>query len=168
MCCKEWDESQEFCYPVICRAIAADYDGYVGQEFTPKGDPLTGLDWLGCITWSVQNSCGAKSVISLPPRFNSLKRVDYRSKEQARTMFKFHEGQSVALREDRPSLGLKAGDTGVVWALYATEPPAYEVAFGRSVDVAVDMTDTEDEVEAVDVSAPQAVRKPGKQQVKAA
>ena len=78
-------------------------------------------------------------------------------------MFKFHEGQSVTLREDRPYLGLKAGDTGVVWALYATEPPAYEVTFGRSDDVAFDMTVTEDEVEAVDISAPKAVRKTGKQ-----
>ncbi len=82
-------------------------------------------------------------------------------------MFKFHEGQSVALREDRPSLGLKSGDTGVVWAQYATEPPAYEVTFGRSDDVDFDMTVTEDEVEAVDTSRPTAVGKTGKQQVKA-
>jgi hydroxypyruvate isomerase len=40
----ELDETQELYYPGICRAIAAtDYDGYVGQEFTPKGDPLAGL-----------------------------------------------------------------------------------------------------------------------------
>ena len=83
-------------------------------------------------------------------------------------MFKFHEGQSVALREDHLSLGLKAGDTGVVWALYATEPPAYEVTFGGSDDVAFDMTVTEEEVEEVDVLAPKAVRKAGKQQVEAA
>ena len=31
------DDQQELYYPAICRAIAAtDYDGYVGQEFSPK------------------------------------------------------------------------------------------------------------------------------------
>jgi hydroxypyruvate isomerase len=41
----ELDETQEHYYPAICRAIATtDYDGYVGQEFTPKGDPLAGLE----------------------------------------------------------------------------------------------------------------------------
>jgi hydroxypyruvate isomerase len=40
----ELDENQELYYPAIMRAIAAtDYDGYVGQEYTPKGDPLVGL-----------------------------------------------------------------------------------------------------------------------------
>jgi hydroxypyruvate isomerase len=33
----ELDETQELYYPPICRAIAAtDYDGYVGQEFSPR------------------------------------------------------------------------------------------------------------------------------------
>jgi hydroxypyruvate isomerase len=42
--CNDLNEHQELYYPAICRAIAAtDYDGYVGQEFTPKGDPLVGL-----------------------------------------------------------------------------------------------------------------------------
>jgi hydroxypyruvate isomerase len=41
----ELDDTQELYYPAICRAIAAtNYDGYVGQEFTPKGDPLAGLE----------------------------------------------------------------------------------------------------------------------------
>ena len=41
----ELDENQELYYPAICRAIAAtDYDGYVGQEFTPKGDPVAALE----------------------------------------------------------------------------------------------------------------------------
>lgn len=41
----ELDETQELYYPAICRAIAAtDYDGYVGQEFTPKGDPVAALE----------------------------------------------------------------------------------------------------------------------------
>ncbi len=36
---------QESCYPPIMRAIAAtDYDGCVGQEFTPKGEPIAGLE----------------------------------------------------------------------------------------------------------------------------
>ena len=36
---------QELYYPAIMRAIAAtDYDGYVGQEFIPKGEPIAGLE----------------------------------------------------------------------------------------------------------------------------
>lgn len=54
-------------------------------------------------------------------------------------MFSFADGQIVAIKDDRPSLGLKAGDTGRVWALYSLEPPAYEVTFrgadGRDFDV---------------------------------
>jgi hydroxypyruvate isomerase len=38
----ELDETQELYYPPIMRAIAeTDYDGYVGQEFSPK----SGADW---------------------------------------------------------------------------------------------------------------------------
>jgi len=38
----ELDETQELYYPPIMKAIAAtDYDGYVGQEFSPKN----GADW---------------------------------------------------------------------------------------------------------------------------
>jgi len=44
-------------------------------------------------------------------------------------MFKFTEGAIVAIKNDNPQLGLVAGDTGVVWALYDIEPPAYEVTF---------------------------------------
>ena len=41
----ELDENQELYYPAICRAIAATgYDGYVGQEFTPNGDPIAALE----------------------------------------------------------------------------------------------------------------------------
>ena len=40
----EIDETQELNYPAIVRAIAATgYDGYLGQEFVPKGDPVAGL-----------------------------------------------------------------------------------------------------------------------------
>lgn len=40
----ELDENQELYYPAIMRAIAAtSYDGYVGQEFSPKGDPTAAL-----------------------------------------------------------------------------------------------------------------------------
>ncbi len=44
-------------------------------------------------------------------------------------MFKFSEGAQVAVRIDKPALGLTAGDTGKVWAFYHSEPPAYEVTF---------------------------------------
>jgi hydroxypyruvate isomerase len=40
----ELDESQELYYPAVMRAIAAtDYDGYVGQELMPKGEPFAAL-----------------------------------------------------------------------------------------------------------------------------
>ncbi|MGI4789524.1 MAG: hypothetical protein ACRYFS_11815 [Janthinobacterium lividum] len=44
-------------------------------------------------------------------------------------MFKFAEGAQVAIKSDNATLGLMAGDIGKVWALYSTEPPAYEVTF---------------------------------------
>ncbi len=44
-------------------------------------------------------------------------------------MFKFQEGACVAIKSDNPRLGLVAGETGTVWALYETQPPAYEVTF---------------------------------------
>ena len=38
----ELDETQELYYPPIMKTIAAsDYDGYVGQEFSPRN----GSDW---------------------------------------------------------------------------------------------------------------------------
>lgn len=40
----EIGETQELNYPAIMRAIlATGYEGYVGQEFVPTGDPLKGL-----------------------------------------------------------------------------------------------------------------------------
>lgn len=40
------DENQEIYYPAIMRAIAAtDYDGYVGQEFSPRD----GENWLASL-----------------------------------------------------------------------------------------------------------------------
>ncbi|MBA2285343.1 MAG: TIM barrel protein [Ktedonobacteraceae bacterium] len=40
----ELDETQEINYPPIVRAIlATGYDGYLGQEFIPRGDPLAAL-----------------------------------------------------------------------------------------------------------------------------
>jgi len=44
-------------------------------------------------------------------------------------MFKFNEGAYVAIKSDNTELGLVAGETGTVWALYDTQPPAYEVTF---------------------------------------
>ena len=44
-------------------------------------------------------------------------------------MFKFSEGAQVAIKSDKLALGLTAGDTGKVWALYHSKPPAYEVTF---------------------------------------
>jgi hydroxypyruvate isomerase len=40
----EIDDSQELNYPAICRAIVeTGYDGFLGQEFIPKRDPMTSL-----------------------------------------------------------------------------------------------------------------------------
>jgi len=40
----EIDETQEINYPAVMRAIVATgYKGFVGQEFVPRGDPLTSL-----------------------------------------------------------------------------------------------------------------------------
>jgi hydroxypyruvate isomerase len=40
----ELDETQELYYPPIIRAIlATGYQGYLGQEFIPKGDPIAAL-----------------------------------------------------------------------------------------------------------------------------
>jgi hydroxypyruvate isomerase len=39
------DDAQELNYPPILRALAdGGYDGYVGQEFVPKGDPIRALE----------------------------------------------------------------------------------------------------------------------------
>jgi hydroxypyruvate isomerase len=41
----ELDETQELYYPAIMRAIAdTGYDGFVGQELIPKGEPFAALD----------------------------------------------------------------------------------------------------------------------------
>ncbi|HLU08925.1 MAG TPA: TIM barrel protein, partial [Oceanobacillus sp.] len=38
------DDQQELYYPAIVRAIAeTGYDGYIGHEFFPKGDPVAAL-----------------------------------------------------------------------------------------------------------------------------
>jgi hydroxypyruvate isomerase len=40
----ELDETQELYYPAIVRTILeTGYDGYLGQEFIPRGDPIAGL-----------------------------------------------------------------------------------------------------------------------------
>ena len=83
-------------------------------------------------------------------------------------MFRFHEGQTIMVRNDRPGLGLKAGDIGQVWAMYALEPPAYEVTFRGPDGEPFDVTMTEDELEAEAPPTPEAARKSGKRQVEAA
>jgi len=41
---RDMDETQELYYPAIMRAIVeTGYDGYVGHEFIPKGDPVEAL-----------------------------------------------------------------------------------------------------------------------------
>ncbi len=41
----ELDETQEIYYPPVIRAIQeTGYDGYVGHEFIPKGDPIAAIE----------------------------------------------------------------------------------------------------------------------------
>ena len=41
---RDMDDRQELNYTAICRALsAAGYEGYVGHEFTPRGEPLEAL-----------------------------------------------------------------------------------------------------------------------------
>lgn len=63
-------------------------------------------------------------------------------------MFRFREGASVALKDDNPVLGLRAGDQGVVWALYDVRPRAYEVTFQTQEGEAFDVLIAEDELAA--------------------
>jgi hypothetical protein len=79
--------------------------------------------------------------------------------------FQFHEGERVALKADRPGLGLRAGAEGVVWALYATEPPAYEVSFRAPDGASFDVTLSGDELLRVTQASPeQTVEAPAAQQ----
>ncbi len=61
-------------------------------------------------------------------------------------MFKFAQGAIVAIKNDNPQLGLVAGDTGVVWALYDIEPPAYEVTFSPQIGEEFDALMYEEEL----------------------
>ena len=41
---RDMDDTQELNYPPIMKAIAqTGYNGYVGHEFIPKGDPMAAL-----------------------------------------------------------------------------------------------------------------------------
>ncbi len=63
-------------------------------------------------------------------------------------MFRYAEGDTVALKENYAELGLCAGDTGVIWVLYNTVPPAYDVTFRDAEGRAFDMVLDEDELTA--------------------
>ncbi len=67
-------------------------------------------------------------------------------------MFRFSDGEVVAITEDYSELGLRVGDTGVIWAFYNTTPPAYEVTFQGEDGEPFDMTMSEDELAAVPVT----------------
>ncbi len=82
-------------------------------------------------------------------------------------MYKFHDGQTVALMKDYPELGLKAGDTGIVWTMYSLDPPAYEVTMQCSNGEKLDVTVTEDEL-AAEESSLKATPSASKDRVKAA
>ncbi len=60
--------------------------------------------------------------------------------------FKYREGEAVRIKEDRPVLGLHAGDIGVVWALYEMDQPTYEVSLRTPGGVDFDLTASEGEL----------------------
>lgn len=64
-------------------------------------------------------------------------------------MFRFSDGEVVAITEDYSEIGLSRGDAGVIWAFYNTTPPAYEVTFMGKDGEAFDVTMSEDELVAV-------------------
>lgn len=69
-------------------------------------------------------------------------------------MFRFAEGEAVAATEEYPLIGLKPGDVGIIWALYTTTPPGYEVTFQTEDNEPFDITMSEEEL----VAAPEAGR----------
>src|SRR5207249_3259710 len=81
----------------------------------------------GCIIWKERGSCAVK-LTTLP---HPLRTLQGRSimKTANKVVFKYREGQRVALREDHPRLSLSAGDAGVIWCMYNIDPPTYEVNF---------------------------------------
>ena len=82
-------------------------------------------------------------------------------------MFRFHEGQKVSIKEDRPAGGIRAGDIGKIWALYDTNPVHYEVTFRASDGRDVDITLGENELDAVPPQA-RSRRRAARARVKAA
>lgn len=60
---------------------------------------------------------------------------------------RFQVGDAVTLREDRCELGLSKETLGVVWALYATTPPSYDVTFVMADGEEFDAVFSEPEIE---------------------
>ena len=77
-------------------------------------------------------------------------------------MFKFSEGAPVAIKSDNPTLGLTAGDVGRVWALYHSEPAAYEVTFraqnGEEFDALMYENELTEPAEARELAASRSAR----------
>jgi hypothetical protein len=61
--------------------------------------------------------------------------------------FRFDGGEFVRLRNDDANGELKAGDCGVVWGVYAFEPPLYEATFIDRNEAKIDRMFYEEEVE---------------------
>ena len=58
----------------------------------------------------------------------------------------FQAGDVVALTQDYPDAGLKAGAVGTIWVRYETHPPMYEVTLHDADGMAFDMTLSEKEL----------------------
>ena len=77
-------------------------------------------------------------------------------------MFKFMEGAYVAIKSDNPTLGLTTGDKGIIWALYETQPPAYEVTFSPANGDAFDALMYEDELMEPEIERKLVPHRPGR------
>jgi len=61
--------------------------------------------------------------------------------------FRFHGCEIVRLRNDDADGDLKAGDCGVVWGVYAFEPPLYEATFVDRNAIMIDRMFNKEEVD---------------------
>lgn len=65
-------------------------------------------------------------------------------------IFKYHEGEVVALRDAHSFSDLNASMRGEIWALYDIDPPAYDVRFTDSNGEQFDALMYEEELMPID------------------
>ena len=62
-------------------------------------------------------------------------------------MFRFDGGEIVRLKKNLPDLGLESGDCGILWGVYAYDPPFYEATFIDREENEIDASFDEQDVE---------------------